>query len=109
MDVIADKFVVLFIKSHHEARDFAFDEFHRKHPWLKFSFTPVDWAIMIKAIKTTSKELAEDIEQHNAAHIMLRNFCLGFMLISLLILISFIMNIEEVINLLYLMISLCFF
>lgn len=109
MDTFADKFVLIFIKSHHEARDSAFNEFSNKHPWVKYKIKPVDWAIMMMAIKKTSREMAADIEQHNVAHIMLRNLCFGFALVSLLILIYFILSNKEVIFLLYLFISLCFF
>lgn len=108
MDIFAEKFVLLFIKSHHDARDSALKEFLKKHPWVNYKIEPVDWSVMLMAIKKTSKEVAATIEQHNVNHIMLRNLSFGIALLCLLILIYFISNTKEIVYLLYLIISLGF-
>lgn len=65
----------------------AFKSFEKEHQWLELSFEWLDWSILLQAVKSKSIEMAEDIEEHNAASIMLRNLSFGLLLASILCLV----------------------
>ena len=99
LDPVAYKWSRLFQKRNREAKKFAFEEFHTRHPWMELDFDPADWTIMLFAIKSKSIDIAMDVEQHNVASIMLRNISLGLAIVSATLLLFFVIVSTNVWNL----------
>jgi hypothetical protein len=100
IDQVAYRWVRLFQSENREAVRFAFDEFHESHPWVVLNFEPQDWGILLRAIKSKSMDAAADIEQHNVAAIMFRNFSLGLVLSALACLLYFLLVYQAIANIL---------
>lgn len=90
IDPIAYRWTRLFYSRNRLAAKKAFDEFHEQHPWAMSNFEPTDWAILLRVIKSVSREDSDDVEQHNVAFIMLRNISFGLLILAVCCLVYFI-------------------
>jgi hypothetical protein len=82
IDPIAYRWTRLFYSRNRAAAKKAFEEFHNQHPWAMSYFEPSDWAILLRVIKSVSREDSDDVEQHNVAFIMLRNISFGLLIMA---------------------------
>lgn len=99
LNPIAERWVRLFIGTHHRARDEAFAEFHSRHPKLKIEFAANEWDMLFYAVKAKSAETATDVELHNVASIMLRSISLILLIAAALFLLIFLFVYTNIWNL----------
>ncbi|PKO16851.1 MAG: hypothetical protein CVU39_06440 [Chloroflexi bacterium HGW-Chloroflexi-10] len=78
IDSLAYRWMRLFYNRNRDATKTAFDEYTKRHPWVKLNYEAKDWGILLRAVKSVSLEAAADVEQHNVVFIMLRNISLAF-------------------------------
>jgi hypothetical protein len=83
IDSLAYRWMRLFYNRNRDATKAAFDEFTKRHSWVKLNYEAKDWGILLRAVKSVSLEAAADVEQHNVAFIMLRNISLAFVFSSI--------------------------